>query len=46
MLETLEHAKATLFGRETDKPKEQAEPEKKDVAQTGGAPEKDDGAAG
>jgi hypothetical protein len=46
MLETLEHAKATLFGREADKPKEQAEPEKKDVAQTGGAPEKDDGAAG
>jgi hypothetical protein len=47
MLAQLEHAKSTLFGREEEKPKEQTEPEKQDVAQTAEAPKKEeDGAAG
>ena len=47
MLAQLEHAKSTLFGREGEKPKEQAEPEKQDVAQAAEAPKKEkDGAAG
>jgi hypothetical protein len=47
MLAQLEHAKSTLFGREEEKPKEQTEPEKQDVAQAAEAPKKEeDGAAG
>jgi len=47
MLAQLEHAKSTLFGRGEEKPKEQTEPEKQDVAQAAEAPKKEeDGAAG
>jgi hypothetical protein len=47
MLEQLEHAKATLFGREEEKPGAPAEPAQQEVAQAPAAEEKkDDGAAG
>ncbi|HJS36700.1 MAG TPA: DUF3306 domain-containing protein [Burkholderiales bacterium] len=49
MLAKLEHAKATLFGREEDKPPESAQPEKPEVAQAPAEATKkkeDDGAAG
>ena len=50
MLARLEHAKATLFGREEDKPKEKAQTGKPELAQAPAEeprPErKDDGAAG
>lgn len=47
MLEQLEHAKATLFGRQDDEPGAPAEPAEQDVAQAPAAAEKkDDGAPG
>ena len=46
-VETLEHARATLSGREEEKPRAQEEGKTQDVAQAGEAPKKeDDGAAG
>lgn len=47
MLETLQHARATLSGREEDKAQAQEEGKAQDVAQAAEAPKKeDDGAAG
>lgn len=47
MLETLEHAKSTLFGREEEKPQAQEEAKTQDVAQATEGPKKEeDGAAG
>jgi hypothetical protein len=47
MLAGLQHSRSTLFGREEERPKEQTEPEKQDVAQAAEAPKKEeDGAAG
>ena len=47
MLETLQHARATLFGRDEEKPQAQEEGKTQDVAQASEAPKKeDDGAAG
>jgi len=47
MLAGLQHSRSTLFGRGEEKPKEQTEPEKQDVAQAAEAPKKEeDGAAG
>jgi len=47
MLAKLEHAKSTLFGREPEKPKDEAQPAGQEVAQAPAAPEKkDDGAPG
>ena len=47
MLERLEHAKSTLFGREEEKPKEAPQHEQQEIAQAPEGPRKDkDGAAG